>query len=86
MTPLCLLVLIQVNQQGEHFALRIPVDKTGNCMVWELSRTNEIKAGQWASSSRLGSFDTLGYTAGNGIYQEDMNEVAWAATKATCEK
>lgn len=50
--------------------------------------TNKIKAGQWGSTSSLRPFDRdakleLG---GGGTYQEDMNEVAWAATKAMCER
>lgn len=51
----CLLVLIQVNQQVEHFPFqKLPVDMPGS---WALNMTNKIKAGQWGSSSSLRPFD-----------------------------
>lgn len=77
---------MQVNQQVEHFPFqKLPVDMPGS---WALNMTNKIKAGQWGSTSSLRPFDRdakleLG---GGGTYQEDMNEVAWAATKAMCER
>lgn len=85
--PFCLLVLMQVTQQVEHFVFQC-VNPSSYCACreeQERSRTDEIKAGQRDSSSRLSPFDRDTQLEMGGIYQEDMNEVAWSATKAMCE-
>lgn len=56
-------------------------------MVKVLNGTDEIKAGQ-LGPLHAGSILLAGIHSWKlgGIYQEDMNEVVWAATKAMCEK